>query len=88
MTVSSCSVPKAAAKSLGKQRDGIRPRPKNVYGAFRLCRHYIIRKSCPASDQCSFPHSEVERVAWEEDRKKGTYPETKLYCNFSKATAL
>ena len=72
------SVSKAAAKSPDKQSDGIRPRPKNVYGAFRLCPHDIIRRSCPAGEQCSFPHSEVERIAWEEDRKKGTYPETEI----------
>ena len=72
------SVPKAAARSPDKQSDGIRPRPKNVYGAFRLCLQYSIRKSCPVGYLCSFPHSEVERIAWEEDRKKGTYPETEL----------
>ena len=68
-------VSKAAAKSPDKQSDGIRPRPKNVYGAFRLCLQYSTRKSCTSGDLCSFPHSEVERIAWEEDRKQGTYPE-------------
>ena len=63
------SVSKPASKS---KSDGIRPRPKDVYGTFRLCRLYSIRKSCPAGDQCSFAHSEMERIAWEEDRKKGT----------------
>ena len=74
------SVSKAAAKS-EKQSDGIRPRPKNVYGAFRLCIHHSVRKCCPAGDQCSFPHSEVERIAWEEDRSKGSYPGTEMTCS-------
>ena len=74
------SVSKAAAKS-NKQSDGIRPRPKNVYGPFRLCPDYSVRKRCPAGDQCSFPHSEVERIAWEEDRNKGTYPATEMQCS-------
>ena len=64
-----------------RQSDGIRPRPKNVHGAFRLCIHYSVRKRCPAGDQCSFPHSEVERIAWEEDRRKGSYPGTEMSCS-------
>lgn len=66
------NVSKATAKFANKRGDGIRPRPKNVYGAFRLCRHYIIRRSCPSGDQCCFAHSEAEKIAWEDDRKKGT----------------
>lgn len=60
-------------QSSKKQSDGIRPRPLEVYGAYRLCTHYVLRGACPSGNsECRFAHSQAERKAWEEERAKGT----------------
>lgn len=57
-----------------KKSDGIRPRPLNVYSAYRLCPHYLLGRACPVGgNKCRFAHSEAERKAWEEEREKGIY---------------
>jgi len=59
-------------KSLAAQ-DRIRRRPPGVHGAYLLCRYYKrTRKPCSQGKLCPFAHSEAERKAWEEDRRKGT----------------
>ncbi|XP_022780315.1 probable helicase with zinc finger domain isoform X1 [Stylophora pistillata] len=63
-------VSRATKKSSKRPKDKIRPAPLNVYGAYHLCRIYLTQKRCPIGDECCFAHSETERVAWEEERKK------------------
>ena len=45
----------------------IRPRPFGFSSQFQLCLHFKAGR-CTNSD-CTFAHSEAERVAWESDRK-------------------
>lgn len=45
----------------------IRPRPFGFNGQFQLCVHFKAGR-CTKHD-CTFAHSEAERVAWETDRK-------------------
>ena len=59
--------------SLGKQSSGIRRRPPGVKCSYRLCNYYKrTGKICFQGKLCLFAHSEEERKAWEEGRKKGT----------------
>lgn len=60
-------------KQSSKQSSGSRPRPLDVYGAYRVCSHHLLGRACPVgSNQCRFAHSEEERIAWEKEREKGT----------------
>ena len=55
-----------------KRSSGIRRRPPGVLGSYVLCRHYKrTRQPCLQGKLCPFAHSEAERKAWEEDRRKG-----------------
>ena len=54
-----------------KKSSGIRPRPSNVFGAYRICPQIRHGRECHVGDLCSFAHSEAERNAWEADRRKG-----------------
>lgn len=62
---------KAAEKSSNKQNWGIRRRPPGIQGPYRLCRYHDRPQLCWQGKLCVYAHSEAERVAWEEDRKKG-----------------
>ena len=63
--------PKSQMKRLNKQKSEIRPRPCEVYGRYLVCRYIKLQKRCFKGKRCTFAHSEAEREAWEEDRKKG-----------------
>ena len=63
----------AQDQSLSKQSSGIRRRPPGVKCSYRLCNYYKrTGKICYQGKLCLFAHSEEERKAWEEGRKKGT----------------
>ena len=62
---------KAAEKSSNKQSCHIRRRPPGISGPFRLCRYHDRPELCRQGKLCLYAHSEAERIAWEEDRKKG-----------------
>ena len=59
---------KTSLKALHGQNYVIRSRPTGIYGPYKLCAFI----PCYQGKLCKFAHSEVERIAWEEDRKKGT----------------
>ena len=63
---------KAAGRYTNRQSYGIRDRPPAIFGAYRLCKYYRLQQPCFQGERCSYAHSEEERKAWEEDRKKGT----------------
>ena len=48
----------------------VRPRPKEVYGDFQLCKHYMASRPC-FKTPCTFAHGEVERRVWTEEREAG-----------------
>lgn len=60
-----------------KKSSGTRPRPSNVFGAYRICPQIRHGRECHVGDLCSFAHSEAERNAWEADRRKGNKKKTK-----------
>lgn len=62
---------KAAEKSSNEQSCRIRRRPPGIPGPFRLCRYHDRPSLCWQGKLCPWAHSEAEREAWEEDRKKG-----------------
>lgn len=64
---------KASEKSSSKPSGGIRRRPPGIQGPFRLCRYHDCLQLCRQGKLCLYAHSEEERKAWEEDRKKGMY---------------
>ena len=64
-----------------KPVDSIRRRPPGVFGPYQLCWQNKRKQGCDKGKTCLFAHSEKERKAWEEDRKKGTIREKAI--NFS-----
>ena len=60
-----------SAQPFKKKSSGIRPRPSNVFGAYRICPQILHGRECHVGDLCSFAHSEAERNVWEQDRRKG-----------------
>ena len=62
---------KTAGRYTNKQSYGIRDRPPLSFGVYRLCKYYRLQQPCFQGERCSYAHSEEERKAWEEDRKKG-----------------
>ena len=60
-----------SAQPFKKKSSGIRPRPSNIFGAYRICPQILHGRECRVGDLCSFAHSEAERNAWEADRRKG-----------------
>ena len=65
--------PSKKKKSSYEQSYGIRPRPSNFHGTYRLCWYYQRKQPCVNGKRCPFAHSEDERMAWEEESKKGTF---------------
>ena len=66
-----------------KPVDSIRRRPPGVFGPYQLCWQYKRKQGCDKGKTCLFAHSEKERRAWEEDRKKGTMREKALKFSLS-----
>ena len=62
---------KEAGRYTNRQNYGIRARPPIMFGAYRLCKYYRVQEPCFQGERCSYAHSEEERLAWEEDRRKG-----------------
>ena len=62
---------KVSVQPFKKKSSGIRPRPSNVFGAYRICPQILHGRECHVGDPCSFAHSEAERNVWEQDRRKG-----------------
>ncbi|XP_068761782.1 3'-5' exoribonuclease HELZ2-like isoform X3 [Montipora capricornis] len=58
------------AHKLQIAKSAIRPRPTGVLGTYQLCWQFKRRLTCSRGQKCTFAHSENERIAWEEDRKK------------------
>ncbi|XP_068672377.1 3'-5' exoribonuclease HELZ2-like isoform X2 [Montipora foliosa] len=58
------------AHKLQIAKSAIRPRPTGVLGTYQLCWQFKRRQTCSRGQKCTFAHSENERIAWEEDRKK------------------
>ena len=63
---------KTSLKTSHGQNYVIRSRPAGVYGPYMLCAFIKRKQPCFQGKLCQFAHSEEERIAWEEDRKKGT----------------
>ena len=64
---------KTSLKTSHGQNCVIRSRPTGIYGPYKLCASIKQSKLvCLQGKLCNFAHSEEERIAWEEDRKKGT----------------
>ena len=63
---------KTSLKTSRGQNYVIRSRPAGVYGPYMLCGFIKRKQPCFQGKLCKFAHSEEERIAWEEDRKKGT----------------
>ena len=63
-----------AGVSIGETGNGIRKRPRLVFGAYRLCKYYHFQQPCFQGERCSYAHSEEERKAWEAERKRGKPP--------------
>ncbi|XP_015762501.1 PREDICTED: uncharacterized protein LOC107341573 [Acropora digitifera] len=53
-----------------KPVDSVRRRPPGVFGPYQLCWQNKRKQGCNKGKTCLFAHSEQERKAWEEDRKK------------------
>lgn len=64
---------KPAGRYTNRQSYGIRDRPPLTFGAYRLCKYYCLQQPCFQGVRCSYAHSEEERRAWEEDRRKGNW---------------
>lgn len=62
---------KTQKKSSNKQNYGIRPRPSGIHSPYLLCPYRQRQQPCFQGKLCKFAHSEEERKAWEEERKKG-----------------
>ena len=65
-----------------KPVDSVRRRPPGVFGPYQLCWQNKRKQGCNKGKTCLFAHSEKERKAWEEDRRKGTILREKAI-NFS-----
>ena len=59
------------AHKLPIAKSAIRPRPTGALGSYQLCWQFERRQTCSRGQKCTFAHGENERIAWEEDRKKG-----------------
>ncbi|KAJ7378376.1 hypothetical protein OS493_023631 [Desmophyllum pertusum] len=66
------STMKAAGTSSKNQSCAIRSRPPGIQGAYRLCVYHDRPQLCWQGKLCPYAHSEAERIAWKEERKKGT----------------
>ncbi|XP_015780761.1 PREDICTED: uncharacterized protein LOC107358681 [Acropora digitifera] len=60
-----------------KPVDSVRQRPPGVFGPYQLCWQNKRKQGCNKGKTCLFAHSEKERKAWEEDRKKASNKKTK-----------
>ncbi|KAK2571999.1 putative helicase with zinc finger domain, partial [Acropora cervicornis] len=60
-----------------KPVDSVRRRPPGVFGPYQLCWQNKRKQGCNKGKTCLFAHSEKERKAWEEDRKKVSNKKTK-----------
>lgn len=67
------STMKAAGTSSKNQSCAIRSRPPGIQGAYRLCVYHDRPQLCWQGKLCPYAHSEAERIAWKEERKKGIY---------------
>ena len=58
-------------KNKRKEQGVVRTLPSDVRGTYRLCIYHWNEKTCFQGEKCPFAHSEVERKAWEQQRKEG-----------------
>lgn len=50
--------------------EAVRPRTRDVYGTYKLCKDFMRRRPCMKTP-CRFAHGDIERWAWTEERKEG-----------------